>query len=107
MIDFFAENALEHERTGEMISRRIGLDQLPRGHRSVEIDPNMADHAAHQPYVRTTTAGTTKSRRINASKASRPEGSTNMMRTTTDRERRSGQQTVLHPTLLKNYGNWK
>ena len=29
-IDFFAENALEHERTGEMIDR-IGLVNIPRG----------------------------------------------------------------------------
>jgi dissimilatory sulfite reductase alpha subunit len=32
IIDFWAENGLEHERCGEMIER-IGLGQLPRRHR--------------------------------------------------------------------------
>ncbi|MDX1824132.1 MAG: dissimilatory-type sulfite reductase subunit alpha, partial [Thiohalomonadales bacterium] len=38
-IDFFAENALEHERTGEMIER-IGLVNFLEGI-GVEVDPNM------------------------------------------------------------------
>ena len=47
VIDFFAENALEHERTGEMIER-IGLVNFLEGI-GVEIDANMVVHAAHQP----------------------------------------------------------
>ena len=37
VIDFFAENALEHERTGEMIER-IGLVNFLEGI-EVDIDP--------------------------------------------------------------------
>jgi sulfite reductase alpha subunit len=51
IIDFFAENALEHERTGEMIER-IGLvnflDAL-----EIEVDPNMVSTPRTNPYVRT------------------------------------------------------
>ncbi|MCU7804516.1 MAG: dissimilatory-type sulfite reductase subunit alpha [Candidatus Thiodiazotropha sp. (ex Lucinoma borealis)] len=51
VIDFFAENALEHERIGEMIER-IGLvnflDAL-----SIEMDPNMIVHPRENSYVRT------------------------------------------------------
>jgi dissimilatory sulfite reductase alpha subunit len=39
IIDFFAENALEHERTGEMIER-IGLVNFLEGI-GIEVDPNM------------------------------------------------------------------
>ncbi|MBU4520311.1 MAG: dissimilatory-type sulfite reductase subunit alpha, partial [Gammaproteobacteria bacterium] len=39
IIDFFAENALEHERTGEMIER-IGLVNFLEGI-ELEVDPNM------------------------------------------------------------------
>jgi sulfite reductase alpha subunit len=50
IIDFFAENALEHERTGEMIER-IGivnfLDAL-----EIEVDPNMVSAPRTNPYVR-------------------------------------------------------
>ena len=50
IIDFFAENALEHERTGEMIER-IGLvnflDAL-----GIEVDPNMVAAPRTNPYVR-------------------------------------------------------
>ncbi|MEW8041734.1 MAG: dissimilatory-type sulfite reductase subunit alpha [Candidatus Thiodiazotropha endolucinida] len=51
VIDFFAENALEHERIGEMIER-IGLanflDAL-----NIEMDPNMIVHPRENSYVRT------------------------------------------------------
>jgi sulfite reductase alpha subunit len=50
-IDFFAENALEHERTGEMIER-IGLVNFLEGI-ELEIDPNMVSTPRTNPYVRT------------------------------------------------------
>ena len=50
IIDFFAENALEHERTGEMIER-FGivnfLDAL-----GIEVDPTMISAPRTNPYVR-------------------------------------------------------
>ena len=49
-IDFFAENALEHERTGEMIDR-IGLVNFLEGI-GVDVDPNMILHPRANPYVR-------------------------------------------------------
>ena len=49
-IDFFAENALEHERTGEMIER-IGLVNFLEGI-GVEVDPHMIDHPRESSYVR-------------------------------------------------------
>jgi sulfite reductase alpha subunit len=51
VIDFFAENALEHERTGEMIER-IGLVNFLEGI-GLEIDPNMVATPRTNPYVRT------------------------------------------------------
>ena len=51
VIDFFAENALEHERTGEMIDR-IGLSNFLEGV-GVEVDPNMITHPRSNSYVRT------------------------------------------------------
>ena len=51
IIDFFAENALEHERTGEMIDR-IGLVNFLEGI-GLEIDPNMIREPRNNPYVRT------------------------------------------------------
>jgi sulfite reductase alpha subunit len=51
VIDFFAENALEHERTGEMIER-IGLVNFLEGV-GIEIDPNMVATPRTHPYVRT------------------------------------------------------
>jgi sulfite reductase alpha subunit len=50
VLDFFAENALEHERTGEMIDR-IGLVNFLEGI-GIEIDPNMILHPRTNPYVR-------------------------------------------------------
>jgi len=50
MIDFFAENALEHERTGEMIER-IGLVNFIEGI-GVEVDPNMISEPRSSSYVR-------------------------------------------------------
>ncbi len=50
MIDFFAENALEHERTGEMIER-IGLVNYLEGI-GVEVDPNMISAPRQCSYVR-------------------------------------------------------
>jgi sulfite reductase alpha subunit len=49
-IDFFAENALEHERTGEMIER-IGLVNFLEGI-GLEIDPNMVSEPRQSSYVR-------------------------------------------------------
>jgi sulfite reductase alpha subunit len=49
-IDFFAENALEHERTGEMIER-IGLVNFLEGV-GIEVDPNMVNHPRQSSYVR-------------------------------------------------------
>ena len=50
VLDFFAENALEHERTGEMIDR-IGLVNFLDGI-GLEIDPNMIASPRTNPYVR-------------------------------------------------------
>ncbi|MBK7815165.1 MAG: sulfite reductase, dissimilatory-type subunit alpha [Rhodocyclaceae bacterium] len=50
IVDFFAENALEHERTGEMIER-IGLVNFLEGI-GLEIDPNMVSSPRMNPYVR-------------------------------------------------------
>ena len=50
-IDFFAENALEHERTGEMIER-IGLVNFLKAS-EIEVDPHMIAHPRTNPYVRT------------------------------------------------------
>ena len=50
VIDFFAENALEHERTGEMIER-IGLMNFLEGI-GVEVDPNMIESPRSNSYVR-------------------------------------------------------
>ena len=50
IIDFFAENALEHERTGEMIER-IGLSTFLEGI-GIEADPNMVVHPRTNPFVR-------------------------------------------------------
>ena len=50
-IDFFAENALEHERTGEMIER-IGLVNFLDA-MEIEVDPNMVNSPRMNPYVRT------------------------------------------------------
>ena len=50
MVDFFAENALEHERIGEMIDR-IGLPTFLEG-MGIEIDPNMIAHPRSNSYVR-------------------------------------------------------
>jgi len=50
MIDFFAENALEHERTGEMIER-IGLVNFLEGI-GLEVDPNMIASPRSNSYVR-------------------------------------------------------
>jgi len=50
MIDFFAENALEHERTGEMIER-IGLVNYLEGI-GIDLDPNMVSEPRQCSYVR-------------------------------------------------------
>ena len=50
VIEFFAENALEHERIGETIDR-IGLHNFLEGI-GVEIDPNMINHPRTNSYVR-------------------------------------------------------
>jgi sulfite reductase alpha subunit len=51
ILDFFAENALEHERTGEMIER-IGLINFLEG-LDLEIEPEMISQPRTNPYVRT------------------------------------------------------
>jgi len=66
VIDFFAENALEHERTGEMIER-IGLVNFLEGI-GVDIDPNMVATPRTNPYVRTD-GWDDEVARINAKKA--------------------------------------
>ena len=50
VIDFFAENALEHERTGEMIER-IGLVNFLEGI-GIEPDPHMVNNPRQSSYVR-------------------------------------------------------
>jgi sulfite reductase alpha subunit len=50
VIDFFAENALEHERTGEMIER-IGLVNFLEGV-GVDVDPNMVAEPRQSSYFR-------------------------------------------------------
>ena len=51
IIDFWAENGLEHERTGEMIER-IGLVNFLEGI-GVDPDPNMIARPRNVSYVRT------------------------------------------------------
>ncbi|MEE8494928.1 MAG: dissimilatory-type sulfite reductase subunit alpha [Xanthomonadales bacterium] len=51
VIDFFAENALEHERVGETITR-IGLANFLAAI-GVDVDPNMVNHPRTSSYVRT------------------------------------------------------
>jgi len=50
IIDFWAENGLEHERCGEMIER-IGLNNFLEGV-GIEIDPNMVNYPRTNPFVR-------------------------------------------------------
>jgi len=50
-VDFFAENALEHERIGETIDR-IGLVNYLEAV-GLDIDPNMIAHPRTNSYVRT------------------------------------------------------
>ena len=50
IIDFWAENGLEHERTGEMIER-IGLVNFLEGI-GVDPDPNMISQPRNSSYVR-------------------------------------------------------
>jgi sulfite reductase alpha subunit len=51
IVDFFAENALEHERIGETIER-IGLVAFLEGV-GLDVDPNMVSAPRTNPYVRT------------------------------------------------------
>ena len=50
-IDFWADNALEHERCGEMIER-IGLVNFLEGI-GIDVDPNMVANPRESSYVRT------------------------------------------------------
>jgi len=50
VLDFFAENALEHERTGEMIER-IGIVNFMEGI-GLDVDPNMVSSPRYMSYVR-------------------------------------------------------
>ncbi|MCP3970920.1 MAG: dissimilatory-type sulfite reductase subunit alpha [Rhodobacteraceae bacterium] len=51
MVEFFADNALEHERIGECIDR-IGLPAFLEA-MEIEPDPNMVNHPRTSSYVRT------------------------------------------------------
>ena len=51
VIDFWAENGLEHERCGEMVER-IGLVNFLEGI-GVDVDPNMVSETRSSSYVRT------------------------------------------------------
>ena len=52
IIDFWAENGLEHERCGEMIER-IGLVNFLEGvDFDLEVDPNMVSHPRQSSYIR-------------------------------------------------------
>ena len=50
-IEFFADNALEHERIGETIDR-IGVPTFLEA-MEIEADPNMVNHPRTSSYVRT------------------------------------------------------
>ncbi|PLX43309.1 MAG: dissimilatory-type sulfite reductase subunit alpha [Hyphomicrobiales bacterium] len=50
VLEFFADNALEHERTGEMIER-IGITNFLEG-LGLGVDPNMVNHPRTSSYVR-------------------------------------------------------
>jgi len=50
VLEFFADNALEHERTGEMIER-IGIANFLDG-LGLDPDPNMVNHPRTSSYVR-------------------------------------------------------
>jgi sulfite reductase alpha subunit len=50
VLDFFAENALDHERTGEMIER-IGLANFLEG-MDIPVDPNQIREPRSNPYFR-------------------------------------------------------
>ncbi|MDH5710680.1 MAG: dissimilatory-type sulfite reductase subunit alpha [Gammaproteobacteria bacterium] len=52
IIDFWAENGLEHERCGEMIER-IGLVNFLEGvDYDLEVDPNMVNNPRQSSYIR-------------------------------------------------------
>ncbi|MDU8926190.1 dissimilatory-type sulfite reductase subunit alpha [Alisedimentitalea sp. MJ-SS2] len=51
VVEFFADNALEHERVGETIDR-IGLPAFLEA-LEIEVDPNMVNHPTTSSYVRT------------------------------------------------------
>ena len=51
MIDFWAENGLEHERTGEMIER-IGLVNYLEGIGIEGVDPHMVSNPRQSSYIR-------------------------------------------------------
>ena len=52
IIDFWAENGLEHERCGEMIER-IGLINFLEGvDFDLDVDPNMVAHPRQSSYIR-------------------------------------------------------
>ncbi len=50
VLDFFVDNALEHERIGEMVER-IGLVNFLEGI-ELDLDPNMISHPRANSYVR-------------------------------------------------------
>jgi sulfite reductase alpha subunit len=50
ILEFWAENGLEHERCGEMVER-IGLANFLEGV-GLEVDPNMVNNPRTNPYIR-------------------------------------------------------
>ena len=98
IIDFFAENALEHERTGEMIER-IGLVNFLEALGSTSTRTWSPRRAPTPTSART--AGTRKWPRSSAAKQARRLRRHERMSTTPDaprdRERRAGQQAVPAP----------
>jgi sulfite reductase alpha subunit len=51
LVEFFADNALEHERVGETIDR-IGLPAFLDA-MEIDVDPNMVAHPTTSSYMRT------------------------------------------------------
>lgn len=72
VIDFFADNALEHERIGETLDR-IGLPEFLDA-LDIEPDPNMVKHPRTSCYVRTDDF-TEEAEKYFARKGLRPDGS--------------------------------
>jgi dissimilatory sulfite reductase (desulfoviridin) alpha/beta subunit len=112
IIDFFAENALEHERTGEMIER-IGLVNFLEGI-GLDIDAEHGRRRRAPTPTSAPTAGTRKSPEDQRQEKLLPEEIEHECTRTPAAPLRTpiecgvpDNKPYLHPTLLKNYGNWK